>query len=427
MTKPQPLAGKVIGVWAYVKSSADHFGGVETQVARLCAELRRLGASIVLHCLSSARAGWHVADGQFRQGPSCDMQSETFSVFHPQNGPGLEGCVSENVAVAGRLHEEVILAFGTRDGHVFDIAREGSNVLGIPLVSFIYFTAEERQYRSQFHNRTRSIPGVASTAERADLIDHSLQVIVDTVAASELVVVPTMYVRDQVVNIAQDAMEKCRVIYHGVDDDFVIQRNCCPPRRGWLHVSRVSLPYAGHKNFFWSLEATRAASRLDPAVMLKVIGAGDAGDLLQQFVIANDLQDSVSLAGTLSPRRVAAEFARSKILLVPSMMEAGSTTTVEAVLSGCLPVGASAAALPELFGDLGLAEFLLPTRIVERGDVSAIEPDLDLAVGRLIDWDRRFDDLSDVISEAGLIARERFHVRKTTGDLIEAMDGAGLI
>jgi hypothetical protein len=59
--------------------------------------------------------------------------------------------------------------------------------------------------------------------------------------------------------------------------------------------------------------------------MLKVIGAGDAGDLLQQFVIANDLQDSVSLAGTLSPRRVAAEFARSKILLVPSMMEAGST------------------------------------------------------------------------------------------------------
>ena len=100
---------------------------------------------------------------------------------------------------------------------------------------------------------------------------------------------------------------------------------------------------------------------------------------------------------------------------------------MEAVLSGCLPVGASVAALPELFGDLGLAGFLLPTRIVERGDVSAIEPDLDLAVGRLIDWDRRFDDLSDMISEAGLIARERFHVRKTTGDLVEAMDGAGLI
>ena len=423
------LTGKVIGVWAYVQGSSDHFGGVETQVVRLCKELGRLGATVILHCLSNSSVGWHVRAGSFQQGPNVVIETPNLTVFRPANGPGTDGCVQENVLVAEQFAEEFVLAFGTRDGYVFQVAAAGARELRVPLISFIYFTQEEREYRSQLHERTRSIAGLASPSERDQLIARSELVVAETIEASDVVVVPTSYVQSQLLAIVPHAATKTAVVYHGVDDTFDSASNGghAAPRHGWLHVSRLSLPYAGHKNFFWSMEAIREACRQDPNIVLQVIGAGDAVPLLSQFIEANELERNVQITGQLLPLEVARKFATSKMLLVPSMMEAGSTTTVEAVLSGCLPIGAESAALPELFASLGLSEYLLPVAPVQRGSVGSLEPKMSEAVERLLEWDANIHNLAPAIAEAQAVARQKYHVKATTRQLVDLLAEKGVL
>lgn len=406
-----------IGIYGYCASAGDTFGGVESQIRHLAGALTAAGWHVVVHCLSAPLGGWHVAGGEFRVGARTHRAADGVVEFVPAHGPGFAGAVIENVAVSVEHQEQVILAFGTRDGWVFDVAFAAADQLGVPVVSFVYFTAEERWYRSQFTSRTRSIAGLADDTERTELTEHGIVVLRRVLDRSHLVVVPTDYVRGQLSALVDppDAA-KVTVVYHGVDPGLFTRREQpWAPGATWLHVSRLSVPFAGHKNLAWSCELLRAAHDLDPAPHLKVCGSGNAAALVDDFQQHNDLRGRVTVTGFLDQGRLAAEMREATLLLVPSMMEAGCTVIVEAVLSGCLPIAIDFAGTGEMLRSLGLSDFLVAPTVQDLGNgVRTVAPDIAQARRVVVEAYQDPELVNDRLARAAEIAVERFSLAATT-------------
>jgi glycosyltransferase involved in cell wall biosynthesis len=407
----------VVGIYGYCTSVDDTFGGVESHIGHLARALAAAGWEVVVHCLSAATAGWHVADGEFRIGPRTRQTAERVTEFVPAQGPGVAGAIAENIAASVEHREQAILAFGTRDGWVYDVAFAAADALDLPVVSFVYFTAEERWYRAQFTSRTRAIPGLADDDERALLDDHGQEVLRRVVDRSELVVVPTDYVRGQLsALLAPPAATKIVVVYHGVDPaTFGRRTEPWTPGGAWLHVSRLSIPFAGHKNLAWSCQLVRACRDVDPAPRLKVCGSGNAAGLVAEYASQNGLDGRISTVGFVDQRALAAEMRGASLLLVPSMMEAGCTVIVEAVMSGCLPIVLDFAGNGELLRSLGLTDYLITPTVRDLGaGVRTIVPDLEHA-RYVVDYALRHPDrVNRQLTDAAAVASRRFSLRATT-------------
>jgi glycosyltransferase involved in cell wall biosynthesis len=380
--------------------------------------------------LSASQSGWHVTEGQFRIGPRVRDAGPGIVEFVPVNGPGTDGAIAENVEISTQYGEEFILAFGTRDGWVFDIAFAAGDQLDLPVVSFVYFTAEERWFRSQFTSRTRSVAGVANEQEAALLQDSGITVLRDVMERSRAVIVPTDYVKGQLATLFDPTvMAKVAVVYHGVDTDLFTPGSGSWQRGGpWLHISRLSVPFAAHKNFSWSCEFLQAARSLQPICKLVVCGSGDGGQLIADFADYNDLRDRIEIAGFLQQSELATWLRQASILLVPSMMEAGCTVIVEAVLSGCLPVVLDHAGSGEVMRALGLDDFLIRPRIRNFGEkVLTVEPDLTQAVEVVTAAYAEPERVQGLLSEATKVAAKRYGLMTTTRLLVRQLDRHGLL
>lgn len=424
MTSPAPHGNGshrgVIGIYGYCSAADDTYGGVESQIRHLAGALTAGGWQVVVHCLSAPLAGWHVADGDYRVGPRTRRLTPGVVEFVPAHGPGLTGAVDENVSASAEHHEELILAFGTRDGWVFDLAFAAADQLGVPVVSFVYFTTEERWYRAQFTSRTRSVAGLADDTERSQLVESSLQVLRRVLDRSHLVIVPTDYVRGQLSGMVEppDAA-KIRVAYHGVAPDLFAPRpQPWEPGDTWLHVSRLSVPFAAHKNLAWSCELLRAARDLDPSPQLRVCGSGNAADLLTDFQHQNGLDGRITVAGFLEQDGLAAQMRAATLLLVPSMMEAGCTVMVEAVMSGCPPVAVDYAGAGEVLRSLGLGDYLVTPTVRDFGNgVHTVVPDLTHARHIIEHAFAHPDQVNEQLAHAAEIAGHRFSLAATTAVL----------
>lgn len=424
ITKTNGSRQGTIGLYGYCASADDTYGGVESQIRHVAVALAASGWRVVIHCLSTPRAGWHVADGKFAVGSRTRQVADGVLEFVPAHGPGFEGTVAENVATSVENHEQMILAFGTRDGWVFDVAFTAADHLGVPVVSFVYFTVEERWYRAQFTSRTRSVAGLADAIERAELADRSFEVLRRVLERSQLVIVPTDYVRGQLAALADppDAT-KVAVVYHGVDPQLFIKGpQPWQPGRTWLHVSRLSVPFAGHKNLAWSCEFLHAAHDLNPVPHLKVCGSGNAAGLVADFKEQNDLHNRITVTGFLDQQSLAAEMREATLLLVPSMMEAGCTVIVEAVMSGCLPVAVDFAGAGEMLRSLGLADFLVTPTVQDFGNgVRTVVPDTGHARQVVTDAYRHPEQVNDRLRRAAEITAARFSLAATTEALTRRM------
>lgn len=420
----------VIGIYGYTASVGDTFGGVEAHLLHLARHLVKHGCKVVVHCLSTPWSGWHVADGKFQVGPHEREVQPGLWEFTPAHGPGVRGAIEENRHVAARHAEQMAFVFGTRDGWVFDIGIAVADALTIPVVSFIYFTAEERWFRSQFTSRTRSIPGLADCEERSGLNADAVSVLERVLTSSEVVVVPTDYVKGQLSMLScPTTAARTTTVYHGVDADLFSPRQThWSAESGWLHISRLSVPFAAHKNFAWSCEFVRAAREERPNCSLTFIGSGDAAALVSEFAHQNGHDDMIRSRGFLSQTAVAAALRDSSILLVPSMMEAGCTVIVEAVLSGCLPLVLDHAGSGEVMRALGLGAYLLPPKTRDFGaGVTSVVPDLEAAREVLAEAYASPDTVSARIDAASSIARQKFEIRQTTRDLMGRLRRMGLL
>lgn len=427
MAKSRHEDAGAVGIYAWCADIEETPGGIESQIGHLARYLAGLGVRVVVHCLAGDTAGWHVRDKQFRVGGQLISPRRGLHVFLPAHGPGVEGAIAENLAVSGRLDESVVLAFGIRDSYVFDVAAAVARERDKPAVAFYYHSADERQFRSQFTARAPGVPGLASDKERVEFEAHAVGILRRLGRDFAAVVVPTEYLRGQLSAVLPPAdMAKVVVAYHGVDPGAFPPRSAAWDGAGpWLHVSRCTVPNALHKNFLWSCELVRDAVKAGPPLAerarLELCGPGNAGPLIREFARQNNVIDRITATGAIAQRDLAAKYRHAAFLLVPSMMEAGCTVIVEAVLSGCAPIVLDYAGSGEVMRRLGLSHLLIrgiPRRypyVLHDGtatgaQIDAIEPDLEAAGTILAECVRRPADTAEALSGAAAVARAQFAI-----------------
>jgi glycosyltransferase involved in cell wall biosynthesis len=431
-----------IGIYGWCSDLESTPGGLESLVVQLAHYLSAHGVPVVVHCLGPGTGGWHVRDKEFRVGGHVGLDRANLHAFWPAHGPGVQGAVAENLAVSRRFDESVILAIGTRDSYVFDIATMVARDRDLPSVAIYSHAGDERWYRGQFTARGAGVAGLASPQERAEFEASGVETVRRLGADYPAVSVPTEYVRGQLSALLAPAeMAKVFVVFHGVDAERFPARS--EPWDGtgpWLHVSRCAVPNATHKNFMWSCEFVRAAaageSPLSRLARLELCGEGNAAPLLRLFAQQNELADRITIAGNLNQAALAQRYRRSAFLLVPSMMEAECKVIVEAVLSGCAPIVLDYAGSGEVMRRLGLSELLV--RGVSRrfdyqspdesptGYVETVEPDLDAALGVLTRCLRDPAGTSRALAAAAEIARAEFTIEATVRALRAGLRRLGI-
>lgn len=418
-----PEGSGTVGIYAWCDDLASTPGGIESYVVNLAHQLAGRGIGVVVHCLGAGRAGWHVHDGEFQVGPHLREVGPALRTFVPAHGPGFAGAVAENVTVSRRFDERLVLAFGTRDGYVFDLAAAAARELSRPAVAFYYHSADERWFRGQFTSRGAGVAGLAGPDERAAFDAAAMAAIRALGAAFDAVVVPTEYVRGQLSTLLPPAQAARLVVaYHGCDPAVFAPRAEAWDGIGpWLHVSRCSVPNAVHKNFTWSCELVAAAVAAGPPLAdvarLDLLGQGNAEPLVREYANQNGLGDRIAVSGVLTQRELAERYRRAAFLLVPSMMEAGCTVIVEAVLSGCVPVVLDAAGSGEVMRRLGLDALLVRGVPRRFGDVETVEPDRAQALAVLARCRRDPAGTADLLASAAGLARSHYTLEPTLAAL----------
>jgi glycosyltransferase involved in cell wall biosynthesis len=416
-----------IGIYANTRSLDDAFGGLEIFVARIARAFAADGHDVVVHLLAVETAGIRMTRAGPTVTPSLRRADDHLWVFEPTNGPGLDGCVDENARVTESHAEQAILAFGTRDPFVYQVAMGAAQACSVPLLSFVFCPLEERWFRSQLANRTRGIIGWASEAEQKEFISTTTDTLRQIVAGSDVVIVPTQYMRGQIAGlVGSPPPTNVRVIYHGVDPSTVAYRQRpWDPSGPWLHVSRLAFPEALSKNYLWSCQFLLRARSEWKDTRLVVCGDGNGRALIERFGVDNGLGDALTTVGQLPPDAMLETFSTASLLLVPSMMEAGCQSVVESVLAGCLPLALDYAGLAEVMMRMGLGDFLLTPRRAPFGPSGeTVVPDMDEALELVRKLSSRQDEIAERLNAARATAVRELSLQATVDQisrLLEAM------
>ncbi|NBU69979.1 MAG: glycosyltransferase [Bacteroidetes bacterium] len=415
---------RTIGIYAYSKSARDTVGGVEAQVTHLAHTLAERDFNVVIHCLAAEDVGLSFGEDGITFQSEVTQQGEHIKVFKPTHGPGFKGAIEENIRVSKENNEELILCIGTRDGYVFDLAIAASKELSIPLVSFIYFTFEERWFRSHFSSRTRSIPGLASLDEKKDFYTKGEDVVSRVVEGSDLVIVPTHYVRAQVLAISGiEKAGKVRICYHGANEAiFGAVSQPWSSSGDILNVARLNVPYACDKGFLWALDFYAKRHRDIQAPKLQFCGAGNGQKVIGDYISAHKLEGKIEVAGFLDQRQLAEKYSKASYLLIPSMMEAGCTVVVEAAMAGCLPVALDSAGLAEIMESIGLEDFLVPGKLQRLSDTLVVlVPEEDAMVALFKYCESHEKQVTEKLAAAQEISKQKYSVTATTTKLFEML------
>lgn len=141
--------------------------------------------------------------------------------------------------------------------------------------------------------------------------------------------------------------DRVKVVHHGLRDRFPEIDVAAPRERLALtvgHVYRLNLERKGHRPFV-------LAARELPDV--EFVLAGNWYDDAIEGLRA-EAPDNVTFTGRLPDDELDALFRRADVYAQPSLHEGFGLSLAEAMLAGGVPVVTSAAALPEVVGDVGV-------------------------------------------------------------------------
>lgn len=85
----------------------------------------------------------------------------------------------------------------------------------------------------------------------------------------------------------------------------------------------------------WAIRVYREISKEFPTTRMTIVGDGPARRRLEDLVSAYGLQGRVAFAGEISHTTVSEYYTRSKLLLMPSMLETFALVPLEAMACGC--------------------------------------------------------------------------------------------
>lgn len=377
---------KTIGIYAYISQDLKIVGGLEAQIYHLSNELQSRGYQVILHCFIESTFPHTVK--QLENG------IYTFS----------SDDVLEHLQLSDRCSEQIIFSFGIRDGKIQNAATQVAKYFGCKHVTFIYFTKEESDWRSIFDEKK----AITSFLERRNYMDDFKSRCAKIVEDADLVIVPTEYVRGQIVSCANyNDYAKIKVCYHGIkiDDTEVVNKdkwlNLEPT---FIHASRLKDPESLDKGLNWT---NKFALKTNGKFFV-------CGNGTYKFTAKNVVQQG------LLPQKELFKLMkrRCQYSLIPSQMEAGCTIALESVMCGCLPIALNMAGLAEVMKMIGLEEYLVEPKLTKlRYGVSIYEPRNISKIIKNIDTKKIKKFLTDLKNSQKII-RNKYSVEKTTDKLL---------
>lgn len=170
---------------------------------------------------------------------------------------------------------------------------------------------------------------------------------------ARLVIVPSGYYRDRAHELLGIALERIRVIPHGVDHERF--RPGEEPREGFLLYPAEQWPQKNHARLLQAFARLRAER---PGLELVLAGRGFRA-----------LPAGVRSVGRVGADELAGLYRRAGALVFPSLYEGFGLPPLEAMASGCPVACSNAASLPEICGDA--AYFFDPTSVDEIASAAA--------------------------------------------------------
>lgn len=180
-----------------------------------------------------------------------------------------------------------------------------------------------------------------------------------SVAAARVVVVPSRFVRDAVVDRFGTDPSKVHVVPHGISAPAPLPERAVEDvrRRHRLDGAVVLYPAITypHKNHAVLVDAFATVLRRHPAaVLLLTGGAGGEEEAVLQQVARLGIGGSVRRLGRVPGLELEALYQAATVVAVPSRYEGFGLPAAEAMARGRPLVAARATALPEVVGDAGV-------------------------------------------------------------------------
>jgi glycosyltransferase involved in cell wall biosynthesis len=149
-----------------------------------------------------------------------------------------------------------------------------------------------------------------------------------------------------------------RVVPNGIGAEDIGATNLSPrPAESFMRGGTLRLLYVGS---LWNVKgvdvlirsvAALARSRGDASVQLDLVGNGPSESLLRKLVASLAMKDVVRFPGRIPRQQLAAIYAGADVLCTPSLSEAFSIVTLEAMLCGLPVVGSNTGGIPMLVDD----------------------------------------------------------------------------
>ena len=179
-------------------------------------------------------------------------------------------------------------------------------------------------------------------------MDNFRKICDEIINESNLVIVPTEYVRGQLVSCTDyKNYDKIKVCYHGIYESKYMHQNLNKWMIGepsYVHASRLKHPQSIDKGINWT------DNFADPiGGKVHVCGNGNY-KFRSENIIQHGLLQQDDLFDLLS---------RCNYSLIPSQMEAGCTIALESVMCNALPVALNMAGLAEVMKMVGLDDYLV--------------------------------------------------------------------
>jgi glycosyltransferase involved in cell wall biosynthesis len=153
---------------------------------------------------------------------------------------------------------------------------------------------------------------------------------------AQIVITPSVFVRDRVRTRLGVPGEQIRVIHHGVEHDHT--QHAGEEREPFVLYPARPWPHKNHARLF---EAHALLRRQRPDLRLVLTGGGDFGRV----------PEGVEARGLVPRSELSRLYQRAQALVFPSLYEGFGQPPLEAMAAGCPVAAARAASLPEICGD----------------------------------------------------------------------------
>lgn len=148
-----------------------------------------------------------------------------------------------------------------------------------------------------------------------------------------------------------------RLIGNAVDSELFELSRSTPAEPYILYLGRLDI---FHKGLDVLLDAFQQFSTSNPAVSLRIAGAGKDAGALSQMVWRSPVAERIALVGSVSEGEKRSLLSGARMVVMPSRMEGWGLVAAEAMAAGAPLIASAAGSLPEVTGGASGAVLVPP-------------------------------------------------------------------